>query len=100
MNREAAKSCWRDGRCRGSSLYLRSSSHSGVGNHVFLENFRGVEVLVVNPRVVRMRVALPVHEVLQLTSLPMSPGIQDGLDLVLLFTIDDRRRACEGRAIC
>src|SRR5712691_8866185 len=47
-----------------------------------------------------MRVALPVHEVLQLTSSPSSPGIQDGLDLVLLFTIDDWRRACEGRAIC
>ncbi len=55
---------------------------------------------MIDPRVVRMRVALPVHEVLQLTSSSMSPGIQDGLDLVLLFTIDDRRRACEGRAIC
>src|SRR5260221_5850211 len=47
-----------------------------------------------------MGVAFPVHEVLQLTSSSMSPGVQDGLDLVLLFTIDDRRRACEGRAIC
>src|SRR5712691_10275988 len=47
-----------------------------------------------------MWVALPMHEVLQLTSSTMSPGIQDGLDLVLLFTIDDRRWACEGRAIC
>src|SRR5712691_713031 len=40
------------------------------------------------------------HEVLQLTSSPMSPGIQDSLDLVFLFTIDDRRGACIGRAIC
>src|SRR5712691_2297360 len=100
MSEKAAKSCWRDGGCRGSSLYSGSSSRSGVGSHVFLENFRGVEVLVVDPGVVRMWVALPMHEVLQLTSSTMSPGIQDGLDLVLLFTIDDRRWACEGRAIC
>src|SRR5260221_8769226 len=100
MNEKAAKSCWGDGGCRGPSLYSGSSSRSGVGSHVFLENFRGVEVLVVDPGVVRMRVTLPMHEVLQLTSSPMSPGIQDGLDLVLLFTIDDRRWACEGRAIC
>src|SRR5260221_2898204 len=100
MNEKAAKSCWGDGGCRGSSLYSRSSSCSGVGSHIFLENFRGVEVLVVDPGVVRMRVALPVHEVLQLTSSPMPSGVQDGLDLVLLFTIDDRRWACEGCAIC
>src|SRR5712691_11367819 len=47
-----------------------------------------------------MWVALPMHEVLQLTSSPMSPGIQDGLNLVLFFTIDDRRWACEGCAVC
>src|SRR5260221_9513714 len=47
-----------------------------------------------------MGVAFPVHEVLQLTSSSMSPGVQDGLDLVLLFAIDDRRRACERHAIC
>ena len=59
-----------------------------------------MEVLVVDPRVVRMRVAFPMHEVLQLTSSPMSPGLEDGLDFVFFFTIDDRRRACEGRSIC
>src|SRR5712691_667789 len=100
MSEKAAKSCWGDGGCRGSSLYSRSSSRSGVGSHIFLENFRGMEVLVVDPRVVRMWVAFPMHKVLQLTSSPMSSGIQDGLDLVLLFTIDDRRWACEGRAVC
>src|SRR5712691_12642992 len=93
-------SCWRDGSYRGSSLYSRSPSRSGVRSHICLENFRGVEVLVIDPRVVRMWVAFPMHEVLQLTSSPMSPGIQDSLDLVLLFTIDDRRWVCEGRAIC
>src|SRR5260221_356276 len=99
MNEKAAKSCWGDGGCQGSSLYSRSSSRSGVGSHIFLENFRGMEVLVVDPRVVRMRVAFPMHEVLQLTSSPMSSGVQDGLDLVLLFTIDDQRWACEGCAV-
>src|SRR5712691_6401239 len=100
MSEKVVTSCWRDGGCRGSSLYSGSSSRSGVGSYVFLENFRGVEVLMVDPGVVRMRITLPMHEVLQLTSSPVSPGIQDGLDLVLLFTIDDRRWACEGRAIC
>src|SRR5712691_7588056 len=47
-----------------------------------------------------MGVALPMHEVLQLTSSPMSSGVEDGLDLVFFFTIDDRRRACEGHPIC
>src|SRR5260221_3440670 len=100
MNEKAAKSCWGDGGCRGSSLYSRSSSRSGVGGHIFLENFWGMEVLVIDPGVVRMRVAFPMHEILQLTSSPMSPGIQDGLDFVLLFTIDDRRWACERCTIC
>src|SRR5712691_9519027 len=47
-----------------------------------------------------MGVALPIIEVLQLTSSPMSSGLEDGLDLVFFFTIDDRRGACEGRSIC
>src|SRR5712691_10619779 len=47
-----------------------------------------------------MGVAPPMHEVLQLTSSPVSSGVEDGLDLVFFFTIDDRRRACEGRPIC
>src|SRR5260221_9741837 len=88
------------GVVEGPLLYLRSSSRSGVGSHVFLENFRGMEVLVVDPRVVQMRVACPMHEVLQLTSSPMSPSLEDGLDFVFFFTIDDWRRACEGRSIC
>src|SRR5712691_2852114 len=97
---EVAKGCWRYGGCGGPSLYPRSSSCSGVRSHVFLEDFRGMEVFVIDPGVVRMWVALPMHEVLQLTSSPVSPGIQDGFDLVLLFTIDDRRWACERRAVC
>src|SRR5260221_13372426 len=47
-----------------------------------------------------MGVALPMHEVLQLTSSPMSSGVEDGLDLVFFFTIADRRRARVGRPIC
>src|SRR5712691_7301277 len=47
-----------------------------------------------------MRIAFPMHEVLQLMSSPVSPGIQDGFDLIFLFTIDDRRWACERCAIC
>ena len=46
-----------------------------------------------------MGVALPVHEVLQLTSSPMSPGVQDGFNFVLFFAIDDRRGACKRGAI-
>ena len=55
---------------------------------------------MVDPGVVRVQVALPMHEVLQLMSLPMSSGIQNSFDLVFLFTIDDRRGVCIGHAIC
>ena len=47
-----------------------------------------------------MGIALPVYEVLQLTSSPVSSGVQDGFDFVLLFTIDDRWGACKGGAVC
>jgi len=41
-----------------------------------------------------------VHEVLQLTSLPFTPCVQNRFDFVFFLIIDDRRRSCKGRAVC
>jgi len=59
-----------------------------------------MEVFMPNPRVVGVWIALPVHEVLQLTSSPLAPGVEDCFDLIFFLVIDDRRGACEGRAVC
>jgi len=59
-----------------------------------------MEIFLCYPRVIRVGISLPVHEVLHLTSSPLTSGIQNRLDFVLFFTIDDWRRSCEGRAIC
>ena len=53
-----------------------------------------------DPRVVGVWIALPVHEVLQLTSSPLASGVEDCFYLVFFLIIDDQRGACEGHAIC
>jgi len=52
-----------------------------------------------DPRVVRVWIALPVHEVLQLTSSPLVPGVKDCFNFVFFLVIDNRRGACERRAV-
>ena len=80
-------------------LYFGSSSHSGVRSIKFFEKIRCMQVLVINPRVVGVWVAFPMDEVLKFTSSSVTSGIQNVLDLVLLFTIDDWRWACKRHAI-
>ncbi len=47
-----------------------------------------------------MWVTFPMYEVLQLTSMPFPPGIEDCFDFVFFLVLDDRGGACEGCAIC
>ena len=59
---------------RRGFLYMSSSSRSGVIVK-FFEQFWGVQVFVINPRVFRRRVALPMHEVLERFASPLPPGV-------------------------
>ena len=61
---------------RRGLLYMSSSSRSGVIVK-FFEQLWGVQVLVINPRVFRRRVALPMHEVLERFASPLPPGVTD-----------------------
>ena len=59
---------------RRGLLYMNSSSHGGVLVK-FFEQFWGIQVLVINPRVFRSGVPFPVHEVLEHLASPLPPGI-------------------------
>ena len=80
-------------------LYFHSSSRGGVRKHKIFEKFFRVEVFVHDLGVVGVWIALPVHEVLQLTSSPLTSGVENGLDLVFFLAINDWRRVCKGHAI-
>jgi len=54
---------------------------------------------MIDPLIIRMRVPLPVHEVLEFMFLAEMLCFSNILDLVLFFTIDDQWGACVGRAI-
>jgi len=68
--------------------------------HEFCKEFGGMEVFMRNPGVIQVWIALPMYEILQLTSSPFPPGIQDRFNLVFFLAVNDRGRTCEGCAIC
>jgi len=58
---------------------------------VFLYQIIRVYVLGGFPRIIRRWIALPFDQILQLTPTPITSVIDDGLDLILLFILDQIR---------
>jgi hypothetical protein len=81
-------------------LSVCSFSHGGVWL-VFFEKFWGVEVLVIDPRVIWVWISFPVDKVLELFALPPLSVSDDRFDFIFVFSlIDYGRGACIRRAIC
>ena len=61
----------------------------GVTLMIFLDQLRGKHVSLVFPGVVSRGISLPLDEVLKVSSLPEVAMIDDGLDFILLFSVND-----------
>ena len=72
-------------------LTLRSSPFilEGVTLMVFLNQLRGEYISLVFPGVVSRGISLPFDEVLKISPLPEIAMIDDGLDFVFFFSIND-----------
>ena len=61
----------------------------GVTLMVFLDQLRGEYISLVFPGVVSCGISLPFDEVLKVSPLPKMTMINDGLDFILLLSIND-----------
>src|SRR6266404_3725670 len=64
----------------------------GVFPLIFRYHVRGVDVLPLDPLIVRIGVSFPLDQVLYLTSTPELSGIDNTLHFIFFFSIDKVRR--------